>query len=233
MSFAALAIISKMHMDSAAEKLIALGYADRHNEEDGCAYPSLGWLCEFSSLNRKTVIAVVAKLEASGLLTDTGDRQGKTGQIKVYRINLETVPKTEQFQKRNSSTFSAKESQKRDTDTIREPIASEAKASSAKRPRKADRFPPPQDVPPEVWADFLNSPKRRKAGMSATAYAGIVNNLVVLAEHGFPPGEMVALAVERGWTTVKLDWVLNERTQRNERSNNPLRDAVSRIVANG
>lgn len=225
MSFPALAAVSKMHLGSAAEKLIALAYADRHNEETGCAYPSLAWLCEFSSLNRKTVIAVVSRLEACGFLSDTKKREGKTGQIKVYKLSFETVPKTERFQKRNSSNFSGKESQKRDTDTIREPVSSEAKASSLSR----GKFPPPPDVPDEIWKDFLASPKRRKAGMSATAYAGITNNLRICAEHGFPPGETLALAVERGWTTVKLEWVLEDgrRTRTNGLGRNQSGDGLS------
>ena len=80
---------------------------------------------------------------------------------------------------------------------------SEAKASSP--------YIAPPGVPDETWADFLKSPKRKKAGMSQTAYAGICNNLNELAEHGYPPGAMVALAVERGWTTVKLEWVQNDK----------------------
>jgi hypothetical protein len=82
-------------------------------------------------------------------------------------------------------------------------------------------FPPPNGVSDEVWADFLRSPKRRKAGMSKTAYSGICNNLVLLAEHGFPPGEMIALAVERGWTTVKLEWVQNEQRTNSLGRNQP------------
>jgi hypothetical protein len=144
------------------------------------------------------------------LIADSGERTGKTLQIKAYRLALETVPKTEQSQKRNSSDFSRKQSQKRDTDTVREPVGSEAKASS---PKPRAKFPAPDGVPEEVWKDFLASPKRRKAGMSATAYAGITNNLRTLAEHGYPPGKMIALAVERGWTTVKLEWVQNDERQ--------------------
>ena len=83
---------------------------------------------------------------------------------------------------------------------------SEAKASSPK-------YPAPEGVEESIWVDFLASPKRRKAGMNATAYAGITNNLKALSEHGFPPGEMIALAVERGWTTVKLEWVKNDGRQ--------------------
>jgi len=94
-----------------------------------------------------------------------------------------------------------------DIDNLTPRDGSEAKASSP--------YPAPEGVSDDVWGDFLKSPKRRKAGMSKTAYAGITNNLKILAEHGFPPGEMIALAVERGWITVKLEWVQNERRPAN------------------
>lgn len=137
MSFPALAWASKYRAESGAIKLVLLGYADRHNEETGCAYPSVAWLCEFSSLNRKTVIAAVAKLEAAGILTDTGGRQGESKQIKVYRLHMETVPKTGQSPKRDSPKKSVKQSQKRDTDTVRTLTPSEAKASSGRGRRGA------------------------------------------------------------------------------------------------
>lgn len=133
MSFQALAWASKQHVSSASEKLMLLAYADRHNEETGCGYPSIAWLCEFSSLNRKTVIAAVARLEAANLLTDTGDRKGETKQIKVYRVNVDTVPKAEQSQKRNSPKNHLEQSQKRDTDTVRTINTKKAKASLVKR----------------------------------------------------------------------------------------------------
>jgi len=129
MSFAALAWATKQHVGSAAEKLILLAYADRHNEETGYAYPSIAWLCEFSSLNRKTVISAVSRLETAGLLTDTGERRGDTKQIKTYSVNIGTVPKTEPYQKRNSTKKVPKQSQKRDTDTIRT-ISKETNVSS-------------------------------------------------------------------------------------------------------
>lgn len=136
MSFPALAWASKFRAESAAVKLVLLGYADRHNEETGCAYPSIAWLAEFGSLNRKTVIAAVEKLETAGILSDTGERKGDTKQIKVYRLHIETVPKTEPSQKRNSTEKVAKQSQKRDTDTVRTPSSStsEDKSSSVEIP---------------------------------------------------------------------------------------------------
>lgn len=95
------------------------------------------------------------------------------------------------------------------TEQIREEVKKISSEPNGSSPRA--RFPAPPDVPDPVWADFLKSPKRHKAGMSQTAYAGICHNLQELAEHGFPPGECIATAVERGWTTVKLDWMENER----------------------
>lgn len=196
MSFAALAAVSKMHFGSAAEKLIALAYADRHNEETGCAYPSLAWLGEFSSLNRKTVIAVVARLEAIGLLSDSGNREGRTGQIKVYRVNLETVPKTEPTQKRNSSDFSRKESQKRDTDTVKEPVGSEAKASSPKHAL-------PDWIGLEVWSDFKAMRKAmRNVPFKAGAEKRVIAKVEKLRSEGHDPEKLLDKAVERGWRTV-------------------------------
>lgn len=155
MSFLALAAVSTMRAGSAAEKLIALAYADRHNEETGCAYPSVAWLCEFGSLNRKTVIAAVTRLETAGFLTDTGERKGDTKQIKVYRLNLESIPKAEPFRKRNrteSGTVpktTSEQSQKRDTDTVKEPTSPKA-SPSPKRPRSSA----PKAQPARMPADW-------------------------------------------------------------------------------
>ena len=194
-SFAALATISKMRLGSAAEKLIALAYADRHNEETGCAYPSIAWLCEFSSLNRKTVVAAVGRLEACGLLSDSGERRGDTKQIKVYRLNLNsaengTVPKSEQYRSRNSTEKVVEQSQKRDTDTVR--TRSSTKASpSPKKSAAAPPFVPPSDIPEAEWDGFEEMRKRIGKPMTAKARDLAIARLRLLAEDGHPPGDVL------------------------------------------
>lgn len=138
MSWETQAWAGRMRPGSASAKLVLLGLA-QCADANHCAYPSVDWLCEFSDLNRKTVIAALDRLGEGEerLIEDTGQRKGRTGQVKVYRLRVldvaipsrlardpasETVPKAEQFQKRNSSTFSRKESQKRDTEPFREPL---------------------------------------------------------------------------------------------------------------
>lgn len=122
MSFDALAWAAKAKGIRPAEKLVLLGLAECASREGAEAFPSIAALVEFGGLNRKTVIAALDSLIAYGLIAETGKFTGRTKQIKVYRLALETVPKVERFQKRNSSVFSGKESQKRDTDTVKEPV---------------------------------------------------------------------------------------------------------------
>lgn len=121
---------AKQRPGSASAKLVLLGLASCA-DANHCAFPSIQWLCDFSDLNRKTVIAALQRLEDGmfPLIEDTGERRGRTGQVKVYRLAAasagassdpasETVPKAEQFQKRNSSGSGSKQSQKRDTEPV-------------------------------------------------------------------------------------------------------------------
>lgn len=133
MSWDTQAWAGKARPGTASEKLVLLGLA-QCSDANHCAHPSVDWLCEFSDLNRKTVIAAIDRLEEKDLIRDTGRRVGRTGQVKVYRLGagkmadpesnspkIGTVPKSERFQNRNSSDFSSKESQKRDTEPVLEP----------------------------------------------------------------------------------------------------------------
>jgi hypothetical protein len=100
-----------------------------------CAFPSVAWLTEFSCLDRKTVIAALARLAAEGaeLIADTGLRKGRTKQVKVYQLaaarsdfcssdpTSASVPESGGSQSRNSSIFSSKASQIWDTEPFFEP----------------------------------------------------------------------------------------------------------------
>jgi DNA-binding PadR family transcriptional regulator len=116
MSWDALAWAKNTRVGRASDKLILIALADRHNEDCDRAFPSIAWLCDFSDLNRKTVIAALDRLEANGFIEDSGERVGRTQQIKSYKLHWETGPKVERFQKRNSSEITPKQSQKRDTE---------------------------------------------------------------------------------------------------------------------
>ncbi|AOA58256.1 helix-turn-helix domain-containing protein [Acinetobacter larvae] len=77
------------------KKLLLLSLADRAGE-DHCCYPSVGRLVEDTEMDRKTVLKIIDELIEDGLILDTGERKGRTKQVKVYRLmgvnGRETVP---------------------------------------------------------------------------------------------------------------------------------------------
>src|SRR4029079_1167948 len=113
---------AKQNTGSSGTKLVLLGLAECADRQNALAFPSISALVEFSSLDRKSVIANLDRLQEAGFICDTERRCGRTGQIKVYQLNLGTVPKTEPSQKRNSSDFSAK-SPKNGTRNKSEPVS--------------------------------------------------------------------------------------------------------------
>ncbi|ABD27442.1 hypothetical protein Saro_3007 [Novosphingobium aromaticivorans DSM 12444] len=151
MSSEALAWAFKQTCKSSSVKFTLVAMCECANYRTGVIHPSIDHLSEITGQNRKTIIANVAELEASGVIVDTGERIGRTKQIKVYRLAMETVPKTEQSQKRNSTENAPKQSQKRDTEPSKEPSCStEPKGSSEHKAREAKPF--------RMMADWSPSP---------------------------------------------------------------------------
>ncbi|KAA9019280.1 MULTISPECIES: helix-turn-helix domain-containing protein [Sphingobium] len=129
MSFDALAWASKQQPGKMAAKMVLLCLANYANE-DGEAYPSTAAIAAFGDMNHKTATTALDRLEEIQLISDTGRRQGKSGQIKVYRLHLERGPEKVASLKRKPPVSSTQAdlkreveaSRKRVTDTVKEPI---------------------------------------------------------------------------------------------------------------
>lgn len=152
MSFDALSWAAKQRPGNLAAKMVLLALANWAGE-DGCAFPSTAALADFGDMDHKTATTALDRLITLGLISDTGSRAGRTKQIKVYQLNLESLPKTEASQKRKPPVFSGKDPQKRGTDTVRDTI-SEAKASSVcvRGTRIPDDWVPTYPYPPSILA---------------------------------------------------------------------------------
>lgn len=88
-----------------------------------------------------------------------------------------------------------------ETETETETDSSEAKASSP-RARAENEFPCPEGVDQIDWQSLLANRKQQRAPMNAGAYRQILQKLERWSRDGWPPGPIVAYAVERGWRTV-------------------------------
>jgi hypothetical protein len=87
-SFDALSWAAKCNPGSPAKKLVLLALAECAQRENNTAFPSIAAIAEFSSLNRKTIILALDQLEADGFIVDTGEKVGRTKQIKVYHLSV-------------------------------------------------------------------------------------------------------------------------------------------------
>ncbi|MCL6184289.1 helix-turn-helix domain-containing protein [Acinetobacter baumannii] len=86
------------------KKLVLLSLADRASETHEC-YPSIARLVDDTEMDRKTVLKIIDELIEDGFIIDTGKREGKTKQVKVYLLigvkGRETVPTTVHFDTEN------------------------------------------------------------------------------------------------------------------------------------
>jgi len=234
MSWETQAWAARQRPGSATAKLVLLGLASCADANHR-AWPSIQWLCDFSDLNRKTVIAALQRLEDGmfPLIEDTGERRGQTGQIKVYRLAVptsadalasdppalrvtETVPKTEQFQKRNSSVFGGKESQKRDTEPVREPFIPPAPAEAGAGPHvdpdRADRQSAdrrgsrlPDDWSPPPVADLQPMARKLVEQWPPGAYAAVCETFRLHWQT-----VTGASARKRNWSAALAKWLMTD-----------------------
>lgn len=96
MAQAAIIIESGM-LKTSRDKLVLLTLAKFHHngpQHGGRIFPSMEACMQFSSLTRPTFKAGLAALIDLGLVKDTGERVGRTGQIPVYLLALDKVKTT-------------------------------------------------------------------------------------------------------------------------------------------
>ena len=72
-----------------SEKFVLVTLADYADDKKGlCCWPSAATLQKKTCLNEKTITAAILSLRAAGFIEDTGQREGKTKSVIVYRLKL-------------------------------------------------------------------------------------------------------------------------------------------------
>lgn len=106
MSSAALSWALHQVVKPASAKLLLLVLADHANPRTGRIFPSIARLVAFTGQNEKTVSAGLVRLIDIGILSDLGDKTGRTGRTRVFRLNPNwggpMVPKTGGLAKSNT-----------------------------------------------------------------------------------------------------------------------------------
>lgn len=124
-------------------------------DADGVCWPSIAYLCDTTEQNRKTVIDNLKRLREAGLIVQTGDMKGRTGLIPVYRLNVQTNPKTGPFkrnQKRDRYDPSNDPENGTDDDGVTDPKTEQFKQSQKRNSSENGTVPKtgPETVPKTV-----------------------------------------------------------------------------------
>ena len=189
MSSEAVAWAFKSDVKPSSVKFTLVALCECANYQTGKIFPSIKHLCQITGQDRKTVISNIGKLVAEGWIDETGERVGRTGQIKVYQANVGTVPNMEQSQERNSSAFPLKESQKRDTEPSREPSRHIIEGY-------------PVWLPIEAWKGWVEMRKQRKRPLTDRAKARALNKLEALHLAGHDINELLDRSTINGWLDI-------------------------------
>ena len=183
------------------------------------SYTSIAYLVQVSELDRKTVIAAITKLEELGLISDTGERTGRTGQIVVYQIHIQSVDNYEQGTKKRNRTGNGtvprtarkvaenglEESQKWSgsgpkTGHVTEGTDQEQNRTEARVKRAGVSIELPDWLPEKSWEDWLVHRAQMKAPLTQRAAELSISVLTRLRAEGSDPVSVVEESVLRGWT---------------------------------
>jgi hypothetical protein len=95
------------------------------------------------------------------------------------------------------------------------PSPSPLPSPSPNNKNTANKVEKPEDIDQQIWQDFLDLRRQKKAKLTLTAWERIRKELDRGKEQGYTPNDMMAEAVASGWQAFKLDWYLN-RVQKSQ-----------------
>ena len=132
----------------ASQKLLILSLADRADEYH-CCYPSIQRLVKDTGMDKKTIAKWINQMIDDGLIIDTGEKKGRTKQVRVLRLNLDfkhtqkrETPKNGNVPNFGSETYPIldfKRTQKRVTESVIEPNIEPKRSSSENSDESSDK----------------------------------------------------------------------------------------------
>lgn len=200
----------------ASQKLLMLSLADRADESH-CCYPSIQRLVKDTGMDRKTIGKWIGQMIDDGLITDTGERKGKTKQVRVLRLNIEV----KEAQKRNSTengndpkighetspNLDAKRSQNWDTESVIEPV-NEPNSLSGREGFMSEAAKRRIGISPngEIPFPSLFKPSADHIAMAAEKGVSIETELLNFRDYHLSRGTLLI-----DWNSAFRVWIRNAR----------------------
>ena len=68
----------------------------------------------------------------------------------------------------------------------------------------------PEWIPEDLWKEWMDIRKRKKAINSVRAKEALVKNLKKIVDAGIPAEQAITTAIEKSWKSIELEWLKKE-----------------------
>ena len=196
---------------SATHKLVLLALADWANDE-GLCWPSINRLAVKASLTTRGIQKSIRALEQMGFVR----REEVAGKGNRYWL---VMPVNHVHP---CTTFTPPLNHVHPPPEPRSPNTSETHQLTT----KSNICAKPEGVSDQVWKDFLEVRKAKKAPLTATGLTRMANEA---AKAGWTLEEAIAESVSRGWQSFKAEWVKDKSNgkERNQYGRGKAKDGVN------
>jgi len=178
-------------------KLVLLKIADNAND-DGVCWPSYGHIADQCEITKRSAINHINKLIEAGLVTKQVRTNGyKSNSSNVYTVLSGSEPNSP------PSESNAPPSEP-NSPPPSEPNSPRTSHSLEPVKEPAVKSIKPDDVEDQVWMDFVDLRKAKKARVSKTALKRIQGEA---QRAGWTLNQALEEVVSRGWQSFKADWV--------------------------
>lgn len=234
MSFKLVAAVFDMKVGNPLRKMVLIKLADQAND-DGVCWPSYESIARSCEISRRSVVTHIQWLEDNGFLRI--ERRYNAAESKNFsnRYHL-TLGNAKQFKKvkskgganaapvqiasddanaalgdagnaLGSATDAPSNSAGAAPKPISKPINESVKESGTTKKKKVEK---PTDVSNQVWSDFLELRKTKKAPLSVTAWNQAKKQIdQAMDKTGHSLEQVMTEWVLAGWTGFKCEWYLN------------------------
>ena len=213
MSFEAVAWALQQPIKQSSAKFVLVAIAYCADAADGFAWPSIAYLCDATSQDRKTVIANLKRLLETGFLKDSGVRKGITKSVVVYQICSAENGTTKKSQFRDcsvneavpdfpssSTVFPHKQSQISVEAVPKTGHGTVNNSQGTVKEKKTALLP---HLAPQLVADFLEIRKAKKLPLTQTAVDGLQREA---DKAGISLDAAVQACCEFGWAGFNAGW---------------------------
>lgn len=208
-------------------KLVLIKLADNSNDKGEC-FPSHQHIADQCEISKRSVINHIEKLKEMGLLRVENRVKNNEKQSNIYYLTLRNINDLgsagDSLPSANAASGSAGDSlppsagAAHRTSHSFEPVNEPIKISKKDFDLSLFKQPPSE----QVWKDYLQHRKNRKATLTNTAFKMLVKQVNKCLEFGYSTDAVLGEIMMRGWKGFKSEWIVKNDFQQGK--NAPILD---------